>query len=435
MRILIVAYDFPPTPSPQAIRWAYLSRELVLAGHEVHVLAPDVAGYGPGGLPELPDSISVHRVYPGPFMAFLSSRSRSKMSAQSTTSAAHSDPDRTMGLNWKGRWVERFKTLLAFLMFPDVRAEWLPWARKSLDELLRRLVPDVVVTSHEPANSIPLGLRAKAKGFRWVADLGDPILAPYTPFRWRSRARKLEAQVCRHADAITVTNSPVARLLQERHGIPSGELIVLPQGYDQSFEANVEDRIDVDLDKGLVELLYTGSFYHFRNPAHLLAAVRDSVGIRLNIASHTLPDEVRDAATAHPGKIRLLGFVPHRSVLELQRRCDLLINIANDDPVQVPGKVYEYLGSGVPILHIGGTRSDDAARLLVSSGAGWCVENAYPQLRERLTLLAQAKSGPVGIARGPCERSFDVTTYSWKALAAQLTDQALLAPVDARRFG
>ena len=28
MRILLIAYEFPPSPSPQSLRWTYLVREL-----------------------------------------------------------------------------------------------------------------------------------------------------------------------------------------------------------------------------------------------------------------------------------------------------------------------------------------------------------------------------------------------------------------------
>src|SRR5690606_37156346 len=35
MRVLLIAYEFPPSPSPQSLRWAYLSRELVALGHYV----------------------------------------------------------------------------------------------------------------------------------------------------------------------------------------------------------------------------------------------------------------------------------------------------------------------------------------------------------------------------------------------------------------
>src|SRR5690554_1092083 len=66
MRILIVAYDFPPTRSPRALRWRYLVRELALLGHDVHVLVPDLGDHGVE-FPQVPGRVVVHRSFPGPF--------------------------------------------------------------------------------------------------------------------------------------------------------------------------------------------------------------------------------------------------------------------------------------------------------------------------------------------------------------------------------
>ena len=95
MRLLIVAYDFPPIPSPQALRWAYLSAELVRLGHEVHVLAPDVSGYGPGGLPST-DGVHLHRVFPGP-IAFARRRGRGRRADPGTPAESAGQGDSLPG--------------------------------------------------------------------------------------------------------------------------------------------------------------------------------------------------------------------------------------------------------------------------------------------------------------------------------------------------
>src|SRR5690606_27653333 len=70
LTILLIAYEFPPSPSPQSLRWAYLARELALLGHRIHVLAPEHPGSGEG-LPALPGSVVVHRTFAGPAMGLL----------------------------------------------------------------------------------------------------------------------------------------------------------------------------------------------------------------------------------------------------------------------------------------------------------------------------------------------------------------------------
>lgn len=501
MRFLLIAYDFPPIPSPQALRWAYLVRELALAGHEVHVLAPDVPGYGAGGLPELPASVRIHRAWPGPFMALLARRQRQAQARQAVydaeaaarRAAAQAAPEqggsapetvetaplvpaqvlnwkgRTRefllslprrciglprslarrllgssswlgrridrlrlrvwgsGLNWKGQAAESIKRGLSLLMFPDARAEWMPWARKLLDRLLDDIKPDVVITSHEPANSIELGLHAKRRGFRWIADLGDPVLAPYTPPRWRKRAHALERALCERADVVTVTSEAARRVLRERHAIPDERCILVTQGFDHRFEDGGSDDGEIGFDRDRVELLYTGSFYAFRRPGDLLQAVIDTPGVRLSIATIVAPQEVAEAAAAHPDKVRLLGFLAHRQALALQRRCDVLVNLANDDPVQVPGKLYEYIGSGTPILHVGGTDCDASTRLLHEAGAGWCEPADRIALTGRLRMLVETKRQHGRVEREAVD--YDLNRHSWQSLAHRVAELVLAREV------
>ena len=130
----------------------------------------------------------------------------------------------------------------------------------------------MVISSHEPATTLQLGLRAKQAGFRWVADLADPVLAPYTLPRWQSTARQLEADVCDNADAILVTTPAARGLLMDRH-TGMAPVTVLTQGFDDSEPAVTRMTPG---ESGLLELLYTGSFYSFRTANTLLRAVVDN---------------------------------------------------------------------------------------------------------------------------------------------------------------
>ncbi|WP_141455583.1 glycosyltransferase family 4 protein [Pseudoxanthomonas sp. z9] len=451
MRVLLIAYDFPPIPSPQSLRWAYLVRELADAGHEVRVLAPDVAGYGSGGLPELPANVKVHRVWPGPYAATLTWLARRRQPQRQTGSQASPEPhgfnDLLEGnagyadtrhpqlkLNWKGRIVERIRRLnrrvfnlhtvvpdaLGRVMFPDIRAEWLPWARRRLKHLLGEMVPDVVITSHEPANSIPLGIYANKLGFRWVADLGDPVLAPYTPERWRKTAWELEEEICKRAELVLLTSQHAIHDMQKRHDVHASKLKLLTQGFDGTSHCGPHLRSNGPFDPEVLELLYTGSFYAFRDPSSLLEAVRRVPGVRLNIATIAAPHGVAEAARDSGGCIRLLGFLPHTLALSYQRQCDMLVNIANANPLQVPGKLYEYLGAHRPILHIGGDRADAARILLEETGAGnpvaaeaTAIETVLRNALHKKRLAPQEPSTVVDDGR---------LRYSWKSLALQLAD-------------
>lgn len=442
MRILLVAYDFPPIPSPQALRWAYLVRELAVAGNEMHVLAPDVLGYGAGQLPELPESVLVHRCSPGPLMGHLVNRQREFQRRRSvsgmapgedtpiTTPTTVAGPGITVApsLNWKGRLFHQLNRALGWVLYPDLRAEWRMPARKALARLLDEISPDIVISSHEPPVSIPLGLFARKKGVTWVADLGDPVLAPYTPRRWRAKALRLERELCSRADLVTVASEGALATLRTRHRLPLERAMVLTQGYDHRFRGDGRTA-GVEFESGVLELLYTGSFYAFRRPEALLKAVAATPGVRLTIATINPSVSLVEYAKSWPDSIRLLGFIGHLDTLDLQRRCDILVNIANADPIQVPGKVYEYLGATAPILHIGDNPDDSAAVMLAALEAGWCVDADPAQIATLLCRLRDAKRMHGVLHRPGDSRQRIESSFSWASLAASLNNAcARIAP-------
>lgn len=426
MRLLLIAYEFPPSPSPQSLRWTYLARELALQGHEVHVLTADLGGTTPG-LPELPDNVRVHRSFPGLLRGALAmhreyrQRNPRKAVAPLTTNEPGDDIATVAALrpprNWKQRVSEAVQAVAAYVHFPDIRGEWRRHGRRALRRLLVQLQPDLLISSHEPATTLELGLAVRSAGLPWVVDLGDPVLAPYTPPRWRARSLRVERAVFRHAAHVIVTNPRAMAQMHERHGTAT-PISVLTQGFDLAPALP-------DLDDGLfqgdrLELLYTGSLYAFRRIDVLLAALRCDQRIRLSIAAVTVPESILAAARAMPDQLRLLGFLPHRHALALQRRADVLVNIANDEPAQIPGKFYEYLGAGRPVLHLADT-PDLVAERIASLRRGWVCANDEADIAARLRLLARAK--PRGaLDDGLRLDAAPVRGHSWQALGMELSD-------------
>src|SRR5690625_3536788 len=110
MRILVIAYDYPPTLTPRALRWRYFSRELALQGHEVHMLVPDL---GDSGMEHAdgPGRITVHYTFPG-LIGWISGRRRRRPGRAEDTAAAVSGGPR---LNWRGRTIDVIKRLLGLV--------------------------------------------------------------------------------------------------------------------------------------------------------------------------------------------------------------------------------------------------------------------------------------------------------------------------------
>ncbi|HXH01575.1 MAG TPA: glycosyltransferase [Xanthomonadaceae bacterium] len=469
MRILLIAYEFPPSPSPQSLRWTYLVRELALAGHEVHVLTPHLGGEAEG-LPELPAEVIVHRTYAGPVRGALAARRDRhlqltggrpqaigedpiawQMSLQEFAAAGLGKlaPEELVALNawlctkaalgggvarpsrygWKHALSEFIQARATDVLFPDIRGEWLWPARRQLRRLLDKLQPDVAIASHEPATSLQLGVIARANGVPLLADLGDPVLAAYTPARWRRRALALERQLCAVADHISVTAPASAELLGERHGRREGISLLLQGFDDRAFDPRRATPHHGHPESPL-QLLYTGSFYGFRRAETLLEAVRAVPGVRLGIATIVAPQSVRDACRESPEQFHLHGFLPHLLAMRMQRRADVLINIANAEAAQVPGKLLEYMGAGRPILHLRSSGADHGADLLTKTGGALVVGQDVSELTDSLRRLLAAKRSSTLDAQFPPRDAARIGEYGWSRIAARL--EAILAGIAKR---
>lgn len=423
MRILLIAYEFPPSASPQSLRWAYLTRELALSGHDVHVLTIDLGGTTPG-LPALPDSIRIHRTWPGPIRGLVArsrKRRQRQMQSQDGTAAAASVVARgLMRPGWKLALSARLQKLVEYICFPDLRGEWRRWGSRALQPLLQRLQPDVVISSHEPATSLELGLQAKRAGFPWVADLADPVLAPYTLPHWHARATALEREVCTSADHVLVTATPARALLRERHG-NGAPIDILTQGFDDRCVPGRDPTGAGLFDSRRLELLYTGSFYSFRRAEALIDAISRHPAVRLTIASISAPECIREACRTHPEHFRMLGFVPHSETLRLQCHADVLISIGNRNQAQVPGKIYEYLGAARPILHLTAGGADAPAQLIAQLGRGLSCGNDAEEIAVALDALSMAKQAQLldaGFELDPAA----VNAFGWRRLAQRLEE-------------
>jgi glycosyltransferase involved in cell wall biosynthesis len=409
VKALLIAYEFPPILAAQSLRWYYLANELAEQGVDIEVLCPDMpaarafqAQFHPG--------IVVHRTWPGPFVGFSQKLASKTTGGQGVTSAQEAAGARSLSL----RAYQALRKLLDAVLYPDVRTEWYPYARQQLRRLIDSGGFDVVISSHEPGVDLLLGLWAKKRyGLPWLVDLADPLLAPYSPSWRRWLDKRVERRVLANADGVLVTTPKLIDLLARRHGEDlRTRCHVVAQGFPdvQISEVSVGER------QSTLEIVYTGTFYHrFRNPAPFAEALRriKRDDIRLTVVGD-------NAAFEHLftgiGNVRFLGKADHFACLSMQRQASVLLNIGNSQDFQIPGKVYEYLGAGPPILHIRANASDQGATLVEATGAGLVADNNVESIAAAVEQLYQAwRSGTLAHVANRREDMID--QHSWRQRA------------------
>jgi glycosyltransferase involved in cell wall biosynthesis len=230
---------------------------------------------------------------------------------------------------------------------------------------------DALVTVSHPFTSHLVGLALKRRfpALRWIADIGDPFsLLDETPVNnprlYASLNRRSDRAVLRRADALSVTvescrtayTAAFPEIAAEKIAVIP-PLLSLPEG---------SAALSPLTGKG-PHLVFIGTLYRaVRSPARLLELFR---ALRARLPGLTLHffGDLHDCADlvdpAEPG-IAVHGRVPRETAAAAMRAADLLVNIGNATPHQLPSKLVEYVATGRPILNLASTPADSGTALL-----------------------------------------------------------------------
>ena len=112
------------------------------------------------------------------------------------------------------------------------------------------------------------------------------------------------------------------------------------------------------------------------------------------------------------------ALIPHREALARQRESDLLVNFGNRQDDQIPGKGFEYLGAGRPILQVSDVE-DEFSLLIRRLKRGLVVRNDEKEIAEAIEYLYDLWE------KDEIDAAFDlslsgVRDYSWKRLAQKV---------------
>ena len=349
MKVLLISYLFPPLWEAQSVRWYYLAKELAKMGANIDVLTIF--------LPfeeklDLSNNINTIRIPPGPFESILFKvKFKLEIENNKNTSNKKNPVLRTTFLFKSLKTIYHInRKILGSLLLGEIRNEWFFKAKKWIDQNNLNSY-QVIITSHEPMVDTLLGLYIKKKypHLLWLADLGDPLTAPYYPFFWKPVLKKIEKEILKKADIVTITNRRLKEKYLSQYKINPQKILIIPQGFDWNFYLNQNNNLSQN---PVFTLFYAGSFYKkFRDPTELFRALEEfPYDFRFYLAGRI--EKFLPKSSKLKDKIIYLGVLPHKEVLNWEKKANLLIYIANALEDQISGKFFEYLGSKNPILCI-----------------------------------------------------------------------------------
>ena len=370
-KVLIITYYWPPSGGPGVQRWLKFAKYLPEFGVEPIIIVPDPSK---AEYPIIDESLSqdispdleIHRTNNKSFYSTYKKFTKSKTAPYSGF-ANEANPS----LKQK---VSRFIRGNFFL--PDSRKGWNKFAYNKAAELIEKYNIKTVITTSPPHSSQLIGLKLKEKyNIQWIADLRDPWtdIYYYDNFYPTSLAKNIdkryERKVLEKADIIISVSEFIKKQFIEKSDLIRPEKIkVIPNGYDDEdfdFKSTRDDNI--------FTITYTGTLaanYDISSLIHILKSFDKNYKL---IFVGKVDANIREKLTKElKDNVEFKGFVPHQQSIEYLKKTDILllvIPLIKDNEGILTGKLFEYIGSGKPILCLGPV-DGDAANIIKKAEAG-----------------------------------------------------------------
>lgn len=342
-KILFLAYYFPPLGGGGAIRpvkfikylWQSNWHPIVITSRTENYYALDSTGFN-----DLPNSLIVQRM-----------------------------PEFNLIPVYEWLYKFRLDGLAHFLrrhesrfLLPDRQMGWFRSALKAGLDICKEENIDLIFSTAPPytCHLIARSLKHRTT-LPWIADFRDEW-SDYGFIRWGGIARffqkKMEKQVLQVADKITTTTSWISQNFQEKIKAAQNKIYTITNGFDPEDFTNLP--IDSFNNKKLV-LTHAGSFYGQRTPREFLQALNSLIRsnligkneIEINFLGPKPSIKGLSDFNLQLSSIKFWGYRSHRQALQQLSQSTALILIQSEEGYRcIPGKTYEYLALGKPILAI-----------------------------------------------------------------------------------
>lgn len=421
-RLLVLCYFYPPLAGGGVHRVLSFTRDLPAHGWDCTVVCAGPGDYwvtDPSLEAKVPAETEVIRVPGGSAMsAWLRLR--------------RGEPGRRPAGVFRG-----LRALSDWWLLPDPYAGWAGKARAAAAARIARGGIDAMLSSSPPDSvhgaAQPLARRARLP---WVADFRDPWMGLHfrtPPTAWhRARQAAMERGVLEGADLTLVASRSHAETAGSRSAARPRRVLHLPNGFvpagaeATASASGAPASTSVAPASGTFTVVWTGTLSQMPDTEVFFDALHETLArhpqarrkIRVRLAGpYETGYEDRAIALGLKGIVEFLGPRSHAESRALQRAADLLLLWKpREFPTMVPGKLYEYLDSGRPLLAVLAP-AEEAAELARRAGATLIRPGDRAGLTEALSsrYLEWTERG-----RAPDARPSWLAEYERPRLAARL---------------
>jgi glycosyltransferase involved in cell wall biosynthesis len=367
-KVLLITYYWPPAGGAGVQRWLKMSKYLA-KHYDIRVFCPENAQYPVQDetlAKEIPSNIQVIRQKiwePYHLAGVFSKKNKVFQKGQ-----LNPKKDRTL--------MEHLSIFVRSNFFiPDARSAWIRPASKYLLKYIEQEGINLIISTGPPhsVHLIALRLKKKHPPVKWIADFRDP----WTEIDYfdklnltklaLNKHKKQEQDVLRNADTVVSVSPSWSASLSQIGGRP---VTTIYNGFDQGDFSEQQNQ-STDL-----LFVYSGLLNRDRSPNELWMALNELLTedekfaavfkLRLmGIVDQYVKDEIRGFNSLYPCT-EFIDYVPHAESIRYISEASVLLLLINNTANQrgiLPGKLFEYLATGVRIFCVGPTDGDIAAIL------------------------------------------------------------------------
>lgn len=383
-KVLIITYYWPPSGGSGVQRWLKFVKYLPSYQWEPHVFTPENPSFSIQDLSlekDIPPEAEVIR-FPiwEPYHIFF------KISAWLGTKK-EAKPTSLVSARQKTIFQHISTWIRGNFFIPDPRLFWIKPSVKFLSEYLIDNHITTIITTGPPHSLHIIGLKLKLKypHLRWLADFRDPwsewgLLDSLMVSKMAHQFHKrMEKKVLETADEIITITPFYVKQFQHLSNRP---VKLLTNGFD---EEDFKGIVYAKTDKFIIR--HVGIVNEKCDPTPFMNALKIEMEDHKDFARDVQVEfigEVHPHFSSYVDKIDVLravtrfpGNISHQELMAMYGSSSLLLMILTgykDAAGFLPGKLFEYCATGLPILGVGPI-DGDAASFLKETGAGVMLES------------------------------------------------------------
>ncbi len=372
MKVLIITYYWPPAGGPGVQRWLKFCKYLPQNGIDpIVITVKENEATWPIRDSNLVDQISyqleVHSTSTfEPFELYLKASGKKQV----PYSGFANEEQKTSFFSKLAKFVR------GNFFLPDARLGWNSFAYKKAVELIKSQDISVVISTGPPHSSHLIAKKLKKHfGIHWMADFRDPwtdiyyYKQMYPTLLSTYLDKRMERNVLQKADVVMGSSPYLTELLRKKIDGNRSKFRFMPNGYDEEDFPSPRPEIE------RFSIVYAGTIGKIYPCHSLVDALLSLNGTKekWTLKLFGKADEEMHRLFGRLGNgFRAFGHIEHKLITTRMAEAELLLLVIPDqNPNQgiIPGKLFEYIGSGRPILGIGPVYCD-AAKIISETQSG-----------------------------------------------------------------